>query len=281
MPKISSVPKKPQNLVDVQKSFSLLFALMKTNFETDIMLIATVMMFWHWCGKLRVCKSCCWDYDLFSHSNRTLGWINSLTWTPPTRLGTLWHPAETENPDQRPNFWSAKNLHSCGVYAQQCAKLPFNSAACSSLLTSTTSARKVSKVGKSQRSDFWPSSPFFIRLTGDWGGSVWSCYVLFCSPLLPCCFAHTHNVVVARLDTPRLGLATAGDSEQKPRKWKCKAEKPSDPVFSTVLWYNPYLRIRLSVCVTYIPMWLTHYTRANTQSTGLHTNPQAYTLFTG
>ena len=253
MPKISSVPKKLQNLVDVQKKFQPSFCAHEDQLRN-----------WH-----HVDRNC---YDVLALMRKIaslqklllglrpifalqsyFGLDQLLTWTPPTRLGTLWHPAETENPDQRPNFWSAKNLHSCGVYAQQCAKLPFNSAACSSLLTATTSARKVSKVGKSQRSDLWPSSTFGIRVTGDWGGSVWSCYVLFCSPLLPCCFAHTHNVVVARLDTPRLGLANAGDWEQKPRKWKCKAEKPSDLVFSTVLWYNPYLRIRLSVCVTYIP----------------------------
>ena len=178
-----------------KKSFSSLFALLKTNFKTDIMLIPTVMMFWHWCGKWRVCKSC--ELGLRPiFALRSYFGLDQLTWTPPTPPGTLWHPTESENPDQRLNFWSAKNLHSCGVYALQCAKLPFSSGACSSPLTLPTQTRKSSKVWKSRRSNPWPSSPSPICLTGDWGGWVWSCYVLFCSSPLPCCFAQAHTTLL-------------------------------------------------------------------------------------
>ena len=153
------------------------------------------------------------DYDLFSHSTRTLGCDQLLTWTSCLQYSAnkpLTAVPGRGNRGQRPKFWSAKNLHSCGgVYAQHCAKLPCATGPCSTLLAPTAPPQKTLPGLKIKSIELSTTITWPPPLTGGPGGLVWSCYVLFCSPLLPCCFAHTHNVVVVRLETPRLGLDAA------------------------------------------------------------------------
>ena len=124
------------------------------------------------------------DYDLFSHSTRTLGCDQLLTWTSCLQYSAnkpLTAAPGRGNRGQRPKFWSAKNLHSCGgVYAQHCAKLPCATGPCSTLLAPTAPPQKTLsgleiKSIKPSTTITWP--PASHRWT-RWVGLKLLCFVL-------------------------------------------------------------------------------------------------------
>ena len=56
---------------------------------------------------MRVCKSCACDYDLFSHSDRTLG-LDELTWSPPSAPQPFDIPSRLRIPTNGPIFEARK-----------------------------------------------------------------------------------------------------------------------------------------------------------------------------
>ena len=251
MPKISSVTKKLQNLVHVQKKFQPSFCAHEDQLQNwhhvdrncyDVLALMR---------KIESLQKLCWDYDLFSHSDRTLGWMNSRG---PHRL----HQEPFDTPPRLriatngPIFEaqkictvvvcthsSVRNCPSTAQLVQACSRQP-------------PEPERFPRLGNHDDLTFGPPHP---------SSSVWQVIqvgrfeaAMFCSAPL-CCHVVSprHTTLLLPVWNPKVGLGKRWWLRKKLRQWKCKAEKPSYLVFRTFLWENPNSRIRLSVFVTKRP----------------------------
>ena len=178
------------------------------------------------------------DYDLFSHSTRTLGCDQLLTWTSCLQYSAnkpLTAVPGRGNRGQRPKFWSAKNLHSCGgVYAQHCAKLPCATGPCSTLLAPTAPPQKTLpgleiKSIELSTTITWPPAPH--RWT-RWVGLKLLCFVLL--PSAAMLFRPHTQRCCCPSGNPKVGLGHC--SAQKCTKMQTDSEAI---IYCAIIWiYN-------------------------------------------
>ena len=180
-----------------------------------------------WCSGIdaengEFAKVASWDYDLFSHSDRTLGWINSRGPHRPHQ-----EPFDTPPSLRIPtNGWIFEAQKICTVVVcTHCSVRNCPSAAelVQALSHHPPKPERLPRFGNHNDPTPGPPHPHqSVSQVIEVGGFE---AAMFCSAAPRC------HVVSPRLTqrcccpsrTPRLGLAGAGDWRKKPRKWKSKA----------------------------------------------------------